>query len=168
MTINWMLAAVLPLVLAACAGKGMRHGVAYEMLLPKGAERIELEDKQQFVMAVPSAQPMPVWPQGVGTAPAHLPVCVEFVVSEDGAVHSPRLLEGVPDCVAASQPGITPFADAALAAVAQWQFFAAGLCSWQQEEAECSDGRAEVMPLAIRLSYRFRFSAGSQVAMERR
>ncbi|MGN0862848.1 MAG: energy transducer TonB, partial [Stenotrophomonas koreensis] len=101
------------------------------------------------------------WPQGVASPAAELPVCVEFVVGEDGAVHSQRLLDGVPDCVAATQPGITPFVDAALTAVAQWQFFGAGMCTWQQEEAECSDSRAEVTPLAIRLSYRFRFSAGT-------
>lgn len=99
---------------------------------------------------------------------AQLPVCVAFVVGEDGAVHSPHLLEGVPDCVAASQPGITPFVDAALAAVAQWQFSGAGMCTWQREEAECSDGRAQVTPLAIRLSYRFRFHAGRVLAMQRR
>ncbi|WP_152980850.1 hypothetical protein [Stenotrophomonas koreensis] len=131
------------------------------MILPEGAERTQVEDKQQFVMAVPYRQPLPAYPAGVTAVAAQLPVCVEFVVGEDGAAHSPRLLEGVPDCVAASQPGITPFVDAALAAVAQWQFFGAGMCTWQREEAECSDGRAHVTPLAIRLSYRFRFSAGT-------
>lgn len=130
------------------------------MILPEGVERTVEQERQQFIMAVPIAQSMPVWPEGVASPAAQLPVCVEFVISEDGAAHSPRLLEGVPDCVAASQPGITPFVDAALAAVAQWQFFGAGMCTWQREEAECSDGRAHVTPLAIRLSYRFRFSAG--------
>lgn len=96
-------------------------------------------------------------------------MCVEFVVSEDGVVRSPQLLAGVPDCVDADRPGITPFVEASLAAVAQWRFFGAGMCTWQQEEAECVDGRAEVTPLAIRLSYRFRFSAarnGSKVVVD--
>ena len=153
--------AVACVVLVACTGKAVRTGVAHEMILPEGAERTQVEDKQQFVMAVPYRQPLPAYPAGVAAVAAQLPVCVEFVVGEDGAAYSPRLLEGVPDCVAASQPGITPFVDAALAAVAQWQFFGAGMCTWQREEAECSDGRAHVTPLAIRLSYRFRFSDGT-------
>ena len=160
--------AVACVVLVACTGKAVRTKVAHEMILPEGAQRTQVEDRQQFVMAVPYQQPLPDYPGGVTAVAAQLPVCVEFVVGEDGAVQSPHLLEGVPDCVTASQPGITPFADAALAAVAQWQFFAAGMCTWQQEEAECSDGRAHVTPLAIRLSYRFRFHAGRAVAMERR
>ena len=109
--------AVACVVLAACTGKAVRTGVAHEMILPEGAERTQVEDKQQFVMAVPYRQPLPAYPAGVTAVAAQLPVCVEFVVGEDGAAHSPRLLEGVPDCVAASQPGITPFVDAALAAV---------------------------------------------------
>ena len=160
--------AVACVMLVACTGKAVRTGVTHEMILPEGAERTQLEDRQQFVMAVPYQQPLPDYPAGVGAMAAQLPVCVAFVVGEDGAVHSPRLLDGVPDCVAASQPGITPFVDAALAAVAQWQFFGAGMCTWQREETECSDGRAQVTPLAIRLSYRFRFQAGRAVAMERR
>ena len=160
--------AVACVVLATCTGKAVRTGVAHEMILPEGAERTEVEDRQQFVMAIPIAQPLPAWPQGAPAPASAVPVCVAFVVGEDGAVHSPRLLDGVPDCVAAGQPGITPFVDAALAAVAQWQFFGAGMCTWQHEEAECSDGRAPVTPLAIRLSYRFRFQAGRAVAMERR
>ena len=150
-----------------CTGKAVRTGVAHDMILPEGAERTQVEDKQQFVMALPWRQPLPDYPPGVAAMAAQLPVCVAFVVGEDGAVHSPHLLEGVPYCVAASQPGITPFVDAALAAVAQWQFFGAGMCTWQREEAECSDGRAQVTPLAIRLSYRFRFDAGSAVALDR-
>ena len=153
--------AVACVVLVACTGKAVRTGVAHEMILPEGVERTVEQERQQFMMAVPIAQSMPVWPEGVASLAAQLPVCVEFVISEDGAVHSPRLLESVPDCVGPSQPGITPFVDAALAAVVQWQFFGAGICTWQQEETECSDGRAQVTPLAIRLSYRFRFSAGT-------
>lgn len=160
-------AGLAALLLVGCAGKGTRQGVAQEMIIPAAAQRTELEHNQQFVMAVAIAQPMPAWPQGVASPVAELPVCVEFVVSKDGAVRAPRLLDGVPDCAAADQRGIAPFADAALAAVAQWQFFAAGMCTWQQEEAECVDGRAEVTPLAIRLSYRFRFSAGTAVAVDR-
>lgn len=159
---------VVCVVLAGCAGKAVRTTVSQEMLLPAGAERTVVQDKQHFVMAIPLAQPLPAWPQGVAAPAAELPVCVELVVSEDGAVHSPRLLEGAPDCVDASQAGITPFVDAALAAVAQWQFFAAGMCTWQQEQAECSDGRAEVAPLAIRLSYRFRYSRDRAVGVDRR
>ena len=159
---------LVALLLLGCAGKPLRHEVAHEMILPEGAERTVEQERQQFLMAVPIAQPMPVWPEGVVSPAAQLPVCVEFVISEDGSVHSQRLLEGVADCVVASQPGITPFVDTALAAVAQWQFFGAGMCTWQREEAECSDGRAQVAPLAIRLSYRFRFHAGRAVAMQRR
>ena len=154
-------------LLAACAGKTVRTGVAHEMILPEGAARTQVHDNQQFVMAVPIKQPLPAYPVGASAPARELQVCVEFVVTKDGTVHSPRLLEGVPDCVAASQPGIPPFVDAALAAVAQWQFFGAGMCTWQREEAECRDGRAQVTPLAIRLSYRFRFDAGSAVAMDR-
>lgn len=147
-------------VLAACAGKKVRTDVAYEMILPEGVARTEVQDRQQFVMAVPINQPLPAYPGGARAPSGQLPVCVEFVVTEEGAVVSPQRLEGAPDCVGGDQPGIAPFIDAALAAVSQWQFFGAGLCTWQQEEAECVDGRAEVRPLAIRLSYRFRFSAG--------
>ena len=159
--------AVACVVLAACAGKAVRTGVAHEMILPEGAERTEVQDRQQFVMALPYQQPLPAYPAGVTAVAAQLPVCVEFVVGEDGAVRSQRLLEGVPDCVAAGQPGAAPFVQAALAAVSQWQFFGAGLCSWQQEEAECDDGRAEVTPVAIRLSYRFVFSSEGTVATAR-
>ena len=155
-------------VLAACAGKTVRSDVAYEMILPEGVARTDVQDRQQFVMAVPINQPLPAYPGGARALAGQLPVCVEFVVTEDGAVVSQQLLEGAPDCVEADQPGIAPFIDAALAAVSQWQFFGAGLCTWQQEEAECVDGRAEVRPLAIRLSYRFRFHTDSgKVAMGR-
>ena len=153
--------AVACVVLAACTGKAVRTGVAHEMILPKGATRTVVQDNQQFVMAIPIAQPLPAWPQGVAPPAVELPVCVEFVVDEGGAVAAPQLLQGVPDCASAQQPGIAPFVEASLAAVAQWRFFGAGLCTWQQEEAECVDGRAEVTPLAIRLSYRFRFSPGT-------
>lgn len=78
-------------------------------------------------------------------------------------MHSVQALDGVPDCMHADRPDITPFVGAALAAVAQWQFFGAGLCTWQQEQAECADGRAEVSPLAIRLSYRFVFRSNGRV-----
>ena len=53
------LAAVL---LAGCSGKAVRTGVAHEMLLPEGAQRTEVEDQQQFVMALPYRQPLPAYP----------------------------------------------------------------------------------------------------------
>ena len=45
--------AVACVVLVACTGKAVRTGVAHEMILPEGAERTQVEDKQQFVMALP-------------------------------------------------------------------------------------------------------------------
>lgn len=155
-----MVAAVM---LAGCAGKAVRNEVPHAMILPGGVARTDVEDNQQFVMANPIAQPLPAWPQGVALPDGELPLCVASVVSEEGAVHAVQALDGVPDCMHADRPGITPFVGAALAAVAQWQFFGAGLCTWQQEQAECADGRAEVMPLAIRLSYRCVFRSNGRV-----
>lgn len=154
-----MAAAVM---LAGCAGKAVRNEVAHAMIPPGGVARTGVEDNQQFVMANPIAQPLPAWPQDVALPDGALPLCVAFLVSEEGAVHSVQALDGVADCMHADRPGITPFVGAALAAVAQWQFFGAGLCTWQQEQAECADGRAEVSPLAIRLSYRFVFRSNGR------
>ena len=96
-----MVAAVM---LAGCAGKAVRSEVAHKMIPPGGVARTDVQDNQRFVMANPIAQPLPVWPQGIALPDGALPLCVAFLVSEEGAVHSVQALDGVPDCMHADRP----------------------------------------------------------------
>jgi len=143
--------------LIACASDRTRRQVSSGMILPKSAERIEVAERQLFVMATPIETPTPTYPAGSVASGQHA-VCVEFVVRADGTVDSIRRIEGHVGCEVLEAPQLSPFLDSVTQTVHKWTFFGAALCNYQNAEAECESLDAQLRPIDIKLAYRFVFT----------
>lgn len=160
--------AVAMSVSTGCAHRTQR--VEREMILPPSAPTHEVASHQRFLMAVPIADPDPAYPHGArfdGT----LQVCTTFVVTAEGAVEDVAFDAASPGCAGPGTPASAPFEHAARAALAQWRYFGAAVCSFPDGRDPDADPRCEgpdvrVDPVPIRLRYVFTFSSarGGRVA----
>lgn len=125
------------------------------MILPDGAARTELRERQAFLMAVPINIEDPVFPAHE-REPRSISVCVEFQVSEVGEVHSIQQIDSALDC-AQAQLANKPYFDAVKSAVGEWTFIGAAICDYKISEDDCDSTEATLTAVPIRLAYRFHF-----------
>ena len=130
------------------------------MVLPPGAEVVELERNQVFVMAIPIESPDPGFPAGHLCPDDRVTVCSRFVVTADGRVAGVEQFDDMEGCEPVDSKRGAPFAEAVQVALQQWTFFAAATCRFLASEDECTEGRADVVAVPIQLAYRFEFSMG--------
>lgn len=165
-------AAVVPALalVAGCATRADqgRHRVDGQLLLPEGAQTVELEARQGFLLPEPlPTNRLPAHPLDAATGHSAVVVCVTFTVDAEGRIEGVAPLESVSDCpggVAAAYPA---FLETTLQAVAGWQFFAAALCEAPLQsghEHACDDPDARVEPVAVRLAWRFAFTGPGEAS----
>lgn len=126
------------------------------MILPVNAAHLEVRSDQKFIMAVPVDDRMPDFPANANRDSAK--ICLEFVVTEDGEVHSPLQIDSAAGCEPIGDPGSMPFVKEAVRAVEDWTFFGAAICDFNYDEAECDTHAARLRPVSIKLAYKFTFS----------
>ena len=143
--------------LASCATDPTSRTVEKGMILPDGAQQTELKPKQKFLMAAPIENRMPNSPSTSSRQP-ETTICVEFVVAEDGRVDSVRQIDAAPGCekVGSHISGI--FMPEVQSAVESWTYVGAALCNYDANEDECDKSTARLVPLAIKLAYKFKFT----------
>ena len=151
--------------LAAC--RTLETEVSTQAHLPVGQPVVTVESNQKLMLpaefGVLNPPAFPVAPALTG-AMAKL-VCLSFTVDEGGAVVDVRP-ESFPaePCVDSERPESSPFIDAAIDAVEQWEFLAAAVCTFdsvaaaRESDAECT-GAAQVQPIPVRLAWKFLFTA---------
>src|SRR5690606_2035121 len=134
MRIAWLFPCVAILLLAACAHRDGRVG--REMLLPEGAPRHPVdEERQRFIMAVPVRDPMPVIPDNMHRFRRTVAVCVGFVVTDDGrtvdvVAHEPGV--ACPQSTSVDATVHAHFRAATVAAVQDWTWFGAAICTFPE------------------------------------
>ncbi|HEY0333313.1 MAG TPA: hypothetical protein VGC74_06315 [Stenotrophomonas sp.] len=147
------------------AGCKTHSAVGMQMVLPPGAQILDVQEDAFFLMASPVSQPMPVFPAGV-SGDSDVGVCVEMVVDESGAIRTARPVYELPECPLDSAKIDGRYVASAVAAVKQWQFLAAATCSFPPgatKTEDCSGSDVVVSPIAIKLSYAFSFQRGGRV-----
>lgn len=164
-------AGLLLLVLATgCASQGGR--VDREMVLPPGAARHELDDRQRFLMAVPVSDPMPVFPADLRLR-SQAVICASFVVDTDGNTVDISTAGAGPDCAGSEGTDATQhmqLREAVEHALAQWTWFGAAVCTFPDEvepDDACRNEGVTVQPVPLRLDYRFVFAPGGRVSADR-
>lgn len=163
--------AVLLLLLGAgCATPAGReaHRVDGHLLLPEGAQTVELEARQGFLLPEPlPTNRLPAHPLDAATGHSEVVVCVTFTVDADGRIEGVEPLESVSDCPGGGAAAYPAFLETTLQAVAGWQFFAAALCEAPLQsghEHACDDPGARVEPVAVRLAWRFAFTGPGEAS----
>jgi len=165
MRIAWLFPCVAILLLAACAHRDGRVG--REMLLPEGAPRHPVdEERQRFIMAVPVRDPMPVIPDNMHRFRRTVAVCVGVVVTDDGrtvdvVAHEPGV--ACPQSTSVDATVHAHFRAATVAAVQDWTWFGAAICTFPEGVVpgdDCSAPGVELRAVPIRLDYRFVFTPG--------
>ena len=160
--------------LAACATKtGPRPSVgdsAYSMVIPFGAPQHEVRSDEIFLVAdTLGPQPMPEYPAGY--LGADLPVqvvCVDVVVEPEGAATRVSRHTGAPGCPDGTDARTLAFVHSTLDAVGAWRYFGAQICRFPagiEHKDDCSGEGVEIRPVAVKLTYVFRFFQGRETAV---
>lgn len=160
--------------MAACATKSEPRtpvgDSAFSMVIPAGAARHEMRDDELFLMpATLGPQPMPEYPAaylGDGLPPPV--VCVDVVVEPEGASTRVSRHTGSPACPDGADARTLAFVQSVLGPVGAWRYFGAQVCSFPagvEHNDECSGEGVEIRPVAVRLTYVFRFFEGRETAV---
>jgi len=152
-------------LLAACKTNST---VGMRMILPPGAEIMEIPENQSFLMASPVSQPMPVFP---AAAPrnTNTSVCLELIINESGSVSSATPSYALPECLQTETGLDQRFVTSAVAAAKEWQFLAAATCAFPvgtPKTDDCSGDRVVITPVAIKVSYVFSFQGDGRVSVK--
>jgi hypothetical protein len=164
------LPALIAFSLLLLLGCKTTSAVGSRMILPPGAQIMDVPEDQVFLMASPVSQPMPVFPPDAPRSMA-INACVEIVIDASGAVSSATPLYAAPDCPLDEESVDPRFVSAVTTAVAQWQFLAAALCTFPDGTVindDCSGDDVLITPIAIKLSYVFSFKSGRVTAVAKR
>lgn len=156
------------LVLLFAPGCKSTSGVAMRMILPAGAEFMNIPEGKVFLMASPVSQPMPTYPEGAPQT-AEVTACVEMVIDESGAVSSASPLYGIPDCPRGQNEIDRRFVASSVEAVRNWQFLAAAACTFPPgvpANEDCSGPGVVIAPVAIKVSYVFSFQSNGRVSVQ--
>ncbi|QCO66720.1 hypothetical protein E5843_00935 [Luteimonas yindakuii] len=143
-----------------------------EMVLPPGAVRHVLDDRQRFLMAVPVSDPMPVFPEDLRLRTQAV-VCASFVVDADGNTVDVSTAEAGPACVGSAGIDAAQHArlrEAVAHALSQWTWFGAAVCTFPgdvEPDDACRTERVAIQPVPLRLDYRFVFAPGGRVSADR-
>jgi hypothetical protein len=153
---------VAMLALTACAGSRSTQ-VGASMILPPQARMMKMEQQQLFLMANHlNPEHLPDYPAPqMAAGPERARVCVDLVVSEAGEVVWAVPLHGGPDCPATAEPALVPFEQAALAAVREWRFTAAAVCTFPpgiEKNDDCEGEGVTERAVPLRMAFTFDFS----------
>lgn len=128
------------------------------MILPLGAVREELRQNQVFFAPVPINEPMPGFPDGYPTqGDGDIDICVELSVSSDGAIDDLKQISTADGCEPAESPASVLLYPQVAAAVGQWTYFGAAICTFASSEDECDSTDATLRAVPVKLAYRFKF-----------
>lgn len=150
------------LALAACAdSRSTRVGAS--MILPPLATTMKMQEQQLFLMANHlNPEHLPDYPaERMQDGPEQARVCVDLVVDDGGAVTWAVPLHGGPECPAAPDPVLAPFEQAVLAAVREWQFTAAAVCTFPpgiEKNDDCEGEGVVERAVPLRMAFVFDFS----------
>ena len=132
----------------------------YSLIVPSNVEAYEEQTNQRFLLGErigPTA--LPTYPSGlVALRLSPQSICVEIDIDEDGKIAAARQLNDVEECRAKTNE---QFLQAALAAVGQWSFHPARMCTFPNAASvndDCSGTNVVVERVPVRLAYRFTFS----------
>jgi len=158
----------LGLMVFLLVGCKTNSAVGMRMILPPGAEIMEIPADNSFLMASPVSQPMPVFP---AAAPRNIntSVCVEFIINESGSVSSATPSYALPECPQTEDELDQRFVTSAVAAAKNWQFLAAATCSFPAgtpKTDDCSGDGVVITPVAIKVSYVFSFQGDGRVSIK--
>jgi hypothetical protein len=152
---------LLILCLAGCAHSAPRtdsSSVVKDMILPLGAVREQLRQNQVFLAPVPINEPMPDFPDGYPTqGDADIDICVELSVSSDGAIDDVKQISAADGCEPPGSAASVLFYPQVAAAVGQWTYFGAAICTFESREGECDSTDAALQAVPVKLAYRFKF-----------
>lgn len=146
----------------ACAGKRLVAEVDSGLIIPPMSGAVDMPENQQFLFPAPVLRnPPPVYPESlISLALPEQTVCLAIVIDEGGAVPSSAPVFDSPDCPSSGQPPRAEFLEAASKAVARWEFLAATVCTYPvgaTKNDDCTGDDVATRPVAVKLSYRFRF-----------
>lgn len=165
-----MLFAACLLAAANFSGCSTRHAiqrksVGTEMIIPEGADRAIVEQKQRFFMPSPINSALPEFPESPNGTASNLVICAEVVINTEGSVDSVTQITPEPSCGPPSSVVSNPFFAEVRSTVSRWSFIAAGVCTFVNDEAKCDGRDAVIAPVAVKLAYRFIFTteSGKQV-----
>ena len=151
----------------------IRPNVGMDMILPPGAETMQVPKDKVFLMAAPISEKMPDFPAGLLTRSARdTHICVEIVVSEEGSVSSVIPLYETIECPLSKKHTDERFTKAVTNAVQTWEFFAAAICTFPATIAKNDDCKGEGVVtdrVAIKMSFVFSFQVDrGRVSLRRR
>jgi hypothetical protein len=132
---------LLVLFLTGCASshKQIHSSIRKDMILPVGAVREELRQDQVFLAPVPIKEPMPTFPDDYPAGKdLEANICVELVISAEGTVDGVTQIAAAPDCERAGSANSVLLYPQVAAAVNQWTYFGAAICTFDESEDECS------------------------------
>jgi hypothetical protein len=150
------------IVLVACSSGGQKRELSTlvdrQLVLPQSADRYENKDKQVFLLPTPIDSPMPIYPVALADRlNQDVVVCAEITISEDGEVSSVHEIQMDAECSSPASDASQALFPLVTEAVRRWTYFAGGSCTYQSNEAECDGADAKIDPLAVKLSYKFKF-----------
>ncbi|HEX5693143.1 MAG TPA: hypothetical protein VFY00_00815 [Arenimonas sp.] len=151
----------LLLVSGGCTKHAARADVDVGLIIPRGGQ-VEMPENQQFLFPTPVFEnPLPEYPsEHLADGLDEQVVCLQILIDEGGSVAWSTAFDGPAGCPSAEQPALPAFTRSARKAVADWQFLAAAVCTYPEgrpKNEDCSGEGVEMRPLAVKLSYRFRF-----------
>jgi len=129
------------------------------MIIPLGAERYEIRDDQLFIMATPISTRNPEYPDVKDQQDISVDLCASFVVTEEGAVNQVEIVDA-PVCSDSALHTSDAFGKAVIAAVSEWSFLGAALCTFPEsvsKNSECEGDGVVTVPVPVRLDYVFTF-----------
>lgn len=161
---------VLILLISGCANlnTGMLRTSSVEPFIPSNAASYTIESNQRFIIGKPlnPLQP-PIYPSTAKTTSDEVSVCLEISISEDGVVYESRPLTAIPGCPNEAGDIPSEFASSARQAAMTWRFTPSRLCTYAKgydattETTGCGGPVMQIVPVPIRLAFRFRFTRGA-------
>ncbi|PTT42535.1 hypothetical protein DBR33_11620, partial [Stenotrophomonas sp. HMWF022] len=132
-----LLAMVLALTGCAAHRASSSIDVTSSMIIPEGAVRNVLDERQRFIMPTSIEAPEPAYPVDALRAGQQAVVCVSFVVTADGHVTDVEQIDSAVGCSSLQEQRTTPFRVSVADTLPTWAFFGAAICSYQQADDEC-------------------------------
>ena len=160
-----LIAVICVLSLQGCKSA---NSVEMRMVLPPGAQAMEVPMDQTFLMATPIIEPLPAYPVGA-SRDINVSSCVEIVIAVDGSVSLVTPLYALPECPLTEDEIDPAFIASVTSSVKQWQYFAAAVCTFPQgvpKNDDCLGDGVVITPTAIKLSYVFTFQSGGRVSVK--
>lgn len=156
--LNLLFVVFVTVALGGCAKNSQL--VDRRMILPPLAAVVEVEDDQQFMMAVSIDSPSPLFPDEVGNGNLRADVCARFIVTREGSVEGIEIVRDLDGCAVGTGGEQLRFEQSVRDALSRWTFFGAALCRFPSGVAkneDCEGDGVVIEPVPIRLMYVFSF-----------